>query len=161
MPSTLDCQTAWKMQHPTPQILQALIVISNDKPCPTAAQTWHEPPVFTFIKQYTRWPSHALPKQARTHSNKTLLLLQAKLYEARQDFEAAEQLYRANLARLERGAIGDGSMGLGAGLAGREGMAALGGPAAQLFMGADAVEALLFLAGRCKVCDIISSSMLV
>jgi anaphase-promoting complex subunit 8 len=47
----------------------------------------------------------------------------AKLYEGKRQYDAAEQLYRYNLARLD---------------------------AAGLPLGADAVDALLFLAGRCK-----------
>lgn len=49
---------------------------------------------------------------------------QAKLYEARRDYAAAEQLHRYTLSRLEQA----------------------GQP-----LGADAVEALLFLAAVCKV----------
>ena len=51
------------------------------------------------------------------------LRTQAKLYEARRDMASAEQLYRFNLSRLD--AVG-------------------------LPLGSDAVEALLFIAARCK-----------
>ncbi|GFH30039.1 uncharacterized protein HaLaN_28812, partial [Haematococcus lacustris] len=80
---------------------------------------------------------------------------QAKLHQQRGDQEAAEQLYRTNLARLDQyasmqvagGAWAATGDGLGEGAPGQPG----GGPSAgPPVMGVDAVAALLFLAERCK-----------
>ncbi|KAJ9515614.1 hypothetical protein QJQ45_021696 [Haematococcus lacustris] len=79
----------------------------------------------------------------------------AKLHQQRGDQEAAEQLYRTNLARLDQyasmqvagGAWAATGDGLGEGAPGQPG----GGPSAgPPVMGVDAVAALLFLAERCK-----------
>ncbi len=64
----------------------------------------------------------------------SLRVVQAKLRESRGESDEAELLFRANLARLDAQAAE-----AGAGLA--------GGAA----LSTDAVEALVFLAGRCKV----------
>ena len=69
--------------------------------------------------------------------------IQAKLYEMRHDYEQAEKLYRYNLARLDAEAGPQG-----------------GGPVSSALMGSDSVEALLFLASRCKVCVVLCCAML-